>query len=412
MRICIVGMDPDLEKQCGEILKGLQSGGWELISFPYQESPPKADFYVWHFVPGFFPAGVTAEMMSRVLFVVDPKNLDQFHNVLGSRRASILLKPILPAALEPFLQHAIGKSGLSTGSNGRESRDGYAEDLLQCLLHANLKLQQYDQYRTNFLARAVHDFRAPLTALSGYCGLLTDQRLGTLDHRQIELLSRMQHSVTRLTRLADEMFELSLGHCTKREPDIQAADVEAVISHSIHEITPHADGKQVRIAVQMSPPAQPLMFDAARIEQVLINLLENACKFTSKGGTIEIFGYSVYWNNSLHPRAAGFNGNRSPKSSTSNAYRIDIRDSGCGIPPEHIESIFEEYTSYGGGTDRSGGGLGLAICRMIVNAHRGCIWAESRSAGAQFSILLPFPEPVNSRVGVEMARQVPKSLSA
>jgi signal transduction histidine kinase len=79
---------------------------------------------------------------------------------------------------------------------------------------------------------------------------------------------------------------------------------------------------------------------------------------------------------------------------TSNAYRIDVRDSGCGIPSEHIQSIFEEYTSYAGCKDRAGGGLGLAICRMIIDAHHGLIWAESGETGTQFSVVLPYGRPV------------------
>jgi signal transduction histidine kinase len=69
---------------------------------------------------------------------------------------------------------------------------------------------------------------------------------------------------------------------------------------------------------------------------------------------------------------------------------VDIEDSGIGILPEHLRSIFEEYTSYSGGKDRSGTGLGLAISRDIVECHGGCIWAEPRSSGATFSFVLPY----------------------
>ena len=72
-----------------------------------------------------------------------------------------------------------------------------------------------------------------------------------------------------------------------------------------------------------------------------------------------------------------------------NTYRIDIRDSGNAIPAEHIDHIFEEYTSYAGGRDRSGGGLGLAICRMIIAQHDGRVWAENTELGPMFSIVLP-----------------------
>src|ERR1035441_3642386 len=72
-----------------------------------------------------------------------------------------------------------------------------------------------------------------------------------------------------------------------------------------------------------------------------------------------------------------------------NSFRVDIRDSGPGIQAVHADRIFEEYTSYGGRQDRSGGGLGLAICRMILRRHHGHLWAESHPSGAVFSFVLP-----------------------
>jgi signal transduction histidine kinase len=320
--------------------------------------------------------------------------------------ASVLLKPVRYAALRPFLEHAVRQYTPGATAPSPNSADHCeVDDLLDCLLHTNLKLQEYDQYRTNFLARAVHDFRAPLTALGGYCGLLVDQRLGPLNGSQTDLLSRMQHSVMRLSRLADAMFDLSVGRNVKRDPDLQTGDIEATISQAIHEATPHADEKQIRITVRVDAPHQPLLFDSAKIEQVLINLLENGCKFTSKKGAIHVSGYPVSWDSrSARPSSSSAsNSNGTQRTHIPNAYRIDVRDSGSGIPSEHLESIFEEYTSYSGGTDRSGGGLGLAICRMIVDAHRGSIWAESGPTGAQFSVVLPQSETKDSPLGIEKA---------
>jgi signal transduction histidine kinase len=83
---------------------------------------------------------------------------------------------------------------------------------------------------------------------------------------------------------------------------------------------------------------------------------------------------------------------RSRDSGRPNAYRVDIRDCGPGVPDEHLSSIFEPYTSYAGSRDRAGSGLGLAICRMVVSAHRGEIFAASSEEGATFSFVLPFAE--------------------
>ena len=74
---------------------------------------------------------------------------------------------------------------------------------------------------------------------------------------------------------------------------------------------------------------------------------------------------------------------------TPNAFRVDICDSGPGIPQPQLDRIFEEYTSYSGGQDRSGGGLGLAICKLILSQHQGHVWAENTPGGAVFSFVLP-----------------------
>jgi signal transduction histidine kinase len=154
--------------------------------------------------------------------------------------------------------------------------------------------------------------------------------------------------------------------------------LEASITAAMHEIEPLARGKQITISVNLSRPGAPLYLEPQQIEQVMVNLLENACKFTPKGGAIEVRGY-------VDTRVAGQDSTPAPP----NVYRVDVIDSGSGIMPEHLENIFEEYTSYGGSHDRSGGGLGLAICKMIVSAHRGKIWAENTSSGARISFILP-----------------------
>src|SRR5262249_22968706 len=131
-------------------------------------------------------------------------------------------------------------------------------------------------------------------------------------------------------------------------------------------------------------------FEADQIEQVLVNILDNACKFTPRSGSIEIRGYPFFWErrmvNSLMPAAIE---RRRHIKRDPNSYRIDIQDSGTAIPEEHLHRIFEEYTSYAGGRDRSGGGLGLAICRMIISQHEGRVWAENTDSGPKFSFVLP-----------------------
>jgi signal transduction histidine kinase len=402
MKFCVVGNESELLDQCRKILKETVPEEWSLIQSARYSESPHADVYIWDFASDPCIPMERAEVVTRSLFVVESGQLDRFREALGTQRASIVLKPVLVPALRPFFEHALRQRRITSGaqsftSDGPPRRDGW-DDLLESVLHANLRLQEYDQSRTNFLARALHDFRAPLTALDGYCGLLVEQRIGSLSPDQLDLLRRMQHSVKRLSGLADAMFELSAGRHSKRELNVREADVEASINQAIHEVAQYAQQKQIRMSATVARPSQPFVVDAGKIEQVLINLLENACKFTPKQGSVEVSAYPVPWEYNAGDCSQSGARSLGAASETipSNAYRIDVRDSGSGIPVEHIHSIFEEYTTYSGGRDRSGDGLGLAICRMIINAHHGAIWAESSPTGTQFSLVLPYGRPLST----------------
>src|SRR5579862_277196 len=189
MKCCVVSTESELLDQCRRIIEETVPQEWELVWSARSSEAPSADVYIWDFsCDPFIPVG-RPEMVTRALFAVEPGQLDQFRQALGTLRASIVLKPVQPAALRPFLEHAFRQRQTLPNEQGRASssasRQSERDDLLDSVLHANLKLQEYDQSRTNFLARAVHDFRAPLTALDGYCGLLVEQRVGSLSPDQL-----------------------------------------------------------------------------------------------------------------------------------------------------------------------------------------------------------------------------------
>ena len=389
MHIKLVSKDQELYKLCCEIIGDIANPNWAITAVESIDTHPQADLYIWDFCSNLLPPAQTPSTPSHNLFLVQRKDLADFRaRTAGAAEANILLKPVTRATLAAFLGLAISaqEERILAANSLRADRD----ELLQCLIQTNLKLQEYDQDRTNFLARAVHDFRAPLTALSGYCGLLLSEPLGPINDNQREVLLRMQHSARRLSRMADAMFQLSVGRQVKKRPDFQPADLQQCLDQALHEIAPFAEEKRISISADLASPNQTLYFEAGQLEQILINILDNACKFTPKAGSIEITGYPFFWerrktNAGVPPDMERRHGvNPEP-----NAYRVDIRDSGAGIPAMHLQRIFEEYTSYAGGRDRSGGGLGLAICKMIALRHDGDIWAENTDSGPMFSFVLP-----------------------
>ena len=391
MRVQLFSPDSDLQRLCREVLGQLQDEQWELVT-PETAAGAVPDLCIWDFHPGtVMPEPLRA--VAKHLFVVDRKELGALSKALPVAPLGILLKPVAHSALSAFIELAVKREPWAPA--GEDAFAASRDEMLQCLLQANLRLQEYDHDRTNFLARAAHDFRAPLTAINGYCGLMLNELLGPLNAEQKDVLQRMQHSLKRLSRMATAMFELSIGGQVERRITFQKADLEVTVDQVLHEIGPLANEKQISVAVDLERPPDGLYFEPSQMEQVLINLLDNACRFTPKCGSIEIAGYTYFWDR----RCRNVTANGAPvdrrrhESQVPNCYRIDVRDSGPGIPVHHLRTIFEEYASFGDSSDRSGGGLGLAICKAIMEAHHGRVWAESGPDGAVFSLLLPFRHP-------------------
>lgn len=395
MKIALCSNDPELHHLCRDLLEQLAEHTCELSIFQFGEQSGEADLNIWDVDRGSRRIGATDGSPLRHLFLVHQKDLADFRASAGAGAANILLKPVARAVLRAYLTLAITarEERDSTVASLREDRD----EILQCLIQANLKLQEYDQDRTNFLARAMHDFRAPLTALSGYCGLLLSEPLASLNEQQQEALRRMQRSASRLSRMTSSMFQLSAAPRTSRNGVMQLSTISECVEHALHEVAHFVSEKRISVSVDLGADPPLLYFERTQIEQLLINLLDNACKFTPKSGVIEIRGYPHFWERreNLHSFSV-IHERRVRRSHEPNSYRLDVRESAKQIPPHQLESIFEEYTSYGGSEDRSGGGLGLAICKMVVANHFGRIWAENTDIGPMFSVVLPLPDRFGS----------------
>jgi signal transduction histidine kinase len=397
MEIKVVSTDRDLSELCAGILAEVaQDQPWSLSTASSEDPGSAADLHIWDFRPPVSLPDHISWNYSNVIVIANRQHLAEVRKVFGFE-PHIVLKPVTRAALSALI-------GLTVSNNNAVSLRDDRDRLLQCLIEANRKLQEYDRDRTNFLTRIVHDFRAPLTALNGYCGLLLGDPLGSLNENQHEVILRMQYSTKRLARMVSAMLELSSGRELKRTPELQRADLRKTVDQAVQEIGYLSKDKNISIKCLFEPADSALYFDPSQMDQVFVNILDNACKFAPRNGSIEIRGYPFFWE-----RRAGVTSitslpkeRRSRDAKEPNSYRIDISDSGSAILPEHLESIFEEYTSYAGGRDRSGGGLGLAICRLIVDQHRGRVWAQNTNKGPMFSLALP----VRKNTSTQMAQAV------
>jgi signal transduction histidine kinase len=375
MRVCLISSDKNLRKFVSEFF------GTDVLGV--SGKPTEAELCLHDFEPGDELPSFSAAGSWNHLFLVDPQHLADFSNQVQGRPVCLVLKPVTRPALEAVID-SVRELWASRSSNQREAASlrSDRDELLQHLLQANLRLQQYDQERTNFLARALHDLRTPLTSLRGICGLLLEGEVGPLNPQQRELLQRLQASAGRLGRMSSGMFELSIQGRVHRTPQLEAGDIENCVNRALQEVCALVQEKQLHVISHLVPAPVPMFMEPQQIEQLLINLLENACKFTRRMGKIHIHGTAVSWD---FERSAA-----QPDAEFPNAYRVDIRDSGPGIEQTMLEAIFEQYTSLGAGDDRSRCGLGLAICKLAATAHGGRIWATSGPDGATFSFVLPF----------------------
>jgi len=386
--VCLVSSNQTLADACRVNLEHLCPAAYDLQECGSSDAASGYDIYIWDFEssPSLPTAMVTATEATKIV-IVKKNSLSSVRHKVPNADFTYLQSPVTPVSLRGVLESAIAHLQLSCDEGNSPSRLRLDRDrILQQLLETNLKLREHDQDRTNFLARSIHDIRVPLMAVQGYCDLLLAGQLGSIEPEQARVLERMQRSVTRLGRLVAAMLDLGTGSDVTDKLKLELASMEACVQQAVYEILPLVEKKQISLNVDVEAPNGVLLFDAEQIEQVLVNLLDNACKFTPKGGAITIRGRSI------GARELGKVG----LVEATAGYCIDVSDNGRGINPDHIDHIFDEHTSYGYAMDRSGSGLGLAICRMIVEAHKGRIWADPGTQGACFSFVLPLVRSFNN----------------
>lgn len=238
---------------------------------------------------------------------------------------------------------------------------------------AHTKLQEEDLRKTKFLEIVAHDLRTPLTSILSYADLLLRYKSESEETRD-EFLQTIIHESQRLSDLITDYLDLSKIESGKMEYHFLPIDLRKIIDHSVSVYSGVCLQKKIEISVEQVPAQILLRGDKKRLIQVVSNLLSNAVKFTPAGGRIEIA--VVYSENPAE-------------------WTVSISDTGPGIPPGHLEDVFEKYSQLheGEAYEVHGSGLGLSICKEIINYHSGFIRVENRQGGgAAFHVILPVLE--------------------
>jgi two-component system sensor histidine kinase KdpD len=319
------------------------------------------------------PAGAGTDTLpsSRALFVP-----------LKGSRGRVGVLALYPAAhsrlSDPDERQLLGTFAGLIGS--AVERTQLADEARQARLRA-----ETEQLRNSLLSSVSHDLRTPLAVVTGATSALLDEHGPRDESARRELLETAHEESLRLNRLVRNLLDMTRLEAGALRVQKELQPIEEVVGAALERMEGRLEGREVTTSVPDDLPLAP--FDSALIEQVLINLLENATKYTPAGSPIDITA-------------------RAEEGSVV----VEVADRGPGVAAKDTERVFEKF--YRAREGEGGGvGLGLTICRGIVSAHGGRIWVESREGGgASFRFTIPLEHAVqaqNVASGAELGRGAP-----
>ncbi|PIQ88930.1 MAG: hypothetical protein COV72_05660 [Candidatus Omnitrophica bacterium CG11_big_fil_rev_8_21_14_0_20_42_13] len=230
-------------------------------------------------------------------------------------------------------------------------------------------IQQISKRKSEFVSAVSHELRTPLTSIKGYASILAGGQLGELPKPAKERIEKINRHSNELTELINNLLDISRIESGRVELKIEPQDIRQIIEGISDIFMPHFKEKNIAFSSDIPEKLPGVLADANQIRRVFINLVGNAIKYTPAGGKISI-------------SARKDNGSIS----------VSVSDSGCGIPEEDLEKIFDEFYRVSSQDNQTikGTGLGLSLVKYIVEAHKGKIWASSKAgAGSTFTFSLP-----------------------
>jgi PAS domain S-box-containing protein len=241
----------------------------------------------------------------------------------------------------------------------------------------NVQLQKLNKIKSNFLNITSHELRTPMAAVKGYIQMMLKGNLGTISNEQKKALDIIVRNTNRLERLIQDILDISRLESGTMKFITKKTDVIKMVNEVAETMQVSADLKGIKINAETGVDVPELIIDKDRITQVIVNLVNNALKFSPNDSKIDI-----------------------KASKEKEDVVFEVRDFGRGIPKEHHKKIFQSFYQVDSDADTKfgGAGLGLAICYGIVFAHGGRIWVESTGKpgeGSTFRFTLPVESVIN-----------------
>jgi two-component system phosphate regulon sensor histidine kinase PhoR len=232
--------------------------------------------------------------------------------------------------------------------------------------------------RREFVANVSHELRTPLASIRAVVETL---EAGAVDDPVVagDFLRRIIGEVDHLVGLVDELLDLARLESGRAIVKPEASDPAALLTRAVERLRPQVARAGLELRIEVPSDLPPVRVDRGRIEQVLINLVHNAVKFTPEGGEIVVSAELV-----------------------DGMLQVSVRDTGVGVTAEELPRIFERFYKSDPARRSPGSGLGLAIAKHIVQAHGGTIWAESTpDAGTTVSFTMPLARPRDIASGAQ-----------
>jgi PAS domain S-box-containing protein len=236
-----------------------------------------------------------------------------------------------------------------------------------------------DRLKSAFLATMSHELRTPLNSIIGFTGIILQELAGPLTAEQHKQLVMVRDSARHLLALINDVLDISKIEAGQLEVNAESFDLRASIEKVAAIIQPMAEKKGLTLRTDIARGIGAFISDPRRVEQILINLLNNGVKYTDRGSV------------TLHAAIAPY-----PYHAPRSALILSVSDTGIGIKPEEMEQLFQPFHQLDSGLTRQyeGTGLGLAICRRLAELLGGEIRAESEfGKGSVFTLALPIREP-------------------
>ena len=242
------------------------------------------------------------------------------------------------------------------------------------------EVEKANRLKSEFLASMSHELRTPINAIVGYAALLLENMFGPLTDQQKDALDRTRAAADHLRALIDDILDLAKIEAGKMQFTMEELSLADVVREASQQMEPMIRRKSLSYTVDIAAVSPTISSDRTKLKQILLNLLSNAMKFTTRGGVSVV----------VRPHAMGI--------------RIDINDTGIGIRPEHLSVIWEDFRQVDQSRTREfgGTGLGLSITRKLVERLGGSIAVESIvGVGTSFTVILPLraPDPTNEASG-------------